>query len=217
MFPISLRLAGRLVLVVGAGRVGGRKLKKLLSAGARIRLAEPEPAPEIIQLAAAGKIELTANFRPELLDGVSLVFTASSDRDLNRAVADAARHSGIWVNVADDPELSDFQLPAVVERDGFQLTVSTGGGSPALTARVAADLRKAYGPEYGRLAELLARLRPLVLNSGLPGPEREAIFKRLAASDELLEALARGDTQAARKLAGKLLAPLTPEGGEAVF
>lgn len=217
MFPVNLRLTGRLVLMVGAGRVGGRKLRKILAAGARVRLVEPEPSPEIAELAAAGALELEAGFKPELMNGVSLVFTASSDRALNQAVAEAARRAGAWVNAADDPEGSDFQLPAVVERGDFLLTVATGGGSPALTAAVAAGLREVYGPEYGRLARLLAWLRPLVLNSGRSGLEREAIFKRLAESAELRAALAGENFATARELTAELLTPIALEDDEVVF
>ncbi len=205
MFPINLDLRGRLVVMVGAGRVGRRKLKKALQAGARVRLVEPNPDPEILILASAGAVELTAEFHPGLLAGASLVFAATDDRDLNRRVAGAAREAGRWVNVADSPEESDFNLPAVVERGDLQITVATGGLSPALAARTAARLREMFGPEYGRLARLLGCLRPRILASGLPGPEREEVFRLLADSEELLGHLARKDAEKARRLVRELL------------
>lgn len=208
MFPINVSLRGRLALMVGAGRVGRRKLEKLLRAGARVRLVEPKPDQSILNMAKTGRLELEPVYRPELLDGASLVFAATSDPALNRAVAEAARARGIWVNVADAPELSDFTLPAVVERGEFKIAVTTGGGSPALAARVAASLREVFGREYGLLAGIMADLRPGILASGLSIEAREKLFRKIADSDELLDHLARGETEAALKLVRRLLAPI---------
>lgn len=208
MFPINVSLRGRLVLMVGAGRVGRRKLEKLLRAGARVRLAEPRPDQSVLNLAKAGQLELEPDYRPELLDGANLVFAATSDPALNRAVAEAARARGIWVNVADAPELSDFVLPAVVARGEFNIAVATGGGSPALAARVAARLREIFGPEYGLLAEIMAGLRPGILASGLPIEAREKLFRKMADSEELREYLAQGEMEAALNLVRRLLAPI---------
>lgn len=208
MFPISVSLRNRRVLMVGAGRVGRRKLDKLLRAGAGICLVEPSPEQSVLDLAAAGRVELEDAYRPELMEGVSLVFAATSDPELNRAVAGEARSRGLWVNVADAPELSDFVLPAVVERGQFQIAVATGGGSPALAAQAAARLREMFGPEYGPLAGLLAQLRPKILASGLPIRARENLFKTLVDSEELRAYLAQGELDRARDLVKRLVEPV---------
>lgn len=208
MFPISLDLKGKTALMVGAGRVGRRKLTKIMKAGARVRLVEPHPAAEIITLAEEGRVELFAQFSPELMDGVSLVFAATDSAEYNRRLAEEARRRQLWVNVADSPELSDFTLPALVSHGLFQLTASTGGGSPALAAAVAEELRSAYGPEYGRLAALLAGLRPAILSAGLDNGARETLFKRLANSPQLRGALAAGRDQSASEILAELIKPL---------
>lgn len=208
MFPVNISLRGRLVLMVGAGRVGRRKLEKLLRAGARMRLVEPAPDQSVLDLVSGGRLELEAVYRPELMEGVSLVFAASSEPELNRSVAAEARSRGLWVNVADAPEMSDFVLPAVVERGEFRIAVSTGGGSPALAAQAAVRLREMFGPEYGPLAGLLARLRPKILASGLPIEAREKLFKALVDSEELRGHLAKDETDKARELVKRLLKPI---------
>jgi siroheme synthase, N-terminal domain len=207
MFPINVSLRGRLVLMVGAGRVGRRKLEKLLRAGARMRLVEPTPDQSVLDLVSAGRVELETDYRPELMDGAALVFAATSEPELNRAVATEARSRGIWANVADAPELSDFVLPAVVERGEFKIAVATGG-SPALAARTAARLREMFGPEYGPLAGLLAGLRPKILASGLPIEAREKLFKTLVDSEELRAHLAGGEMEQARDLVKRLAEPV---------
>jgi len=47
LFPVFLKLAGRPVLVVGAGPVAESKLQALLAAGARVTVVAPEVRPSI--------------------------------------------------------------------------------------------------------------------------------------------------------------------------
>ena len=209
---LDLGLEGRLVLVVGAGRVGRRKLAKVLEAGARALVVEPRPGAEVAELARSGAVELRSGFTEDLLDGVTLVFAASAEADLNLAVARAARVRGVWVNVADAPESSDFFMPATVTRGSFQLAAGTKGASPALAARAAARLKKEFGLEYAALTRWLGRLRPLILNSGLNQAERRTRFRLLAESDELRGHLARGDLEEAAALSARLLAPVKIDG-----
>ena len=208
MFPISLNLHNKQVIMFGAGRVGQRKLIKLITAGARIRVVEPHPGEEVKELARNGAIELFASLSPDLFEGVSLAFAATGHPELNQDLAREAQARGIWVNVADAPELSDFFLPAVLEQGCIQLTVATGGSSPALSAKIAEELRTRYGPEYGRLAVLMAELRPMILSSGLDGQARNETFKRLIDSKKLLQALARHDQKELLALLTEILKPI---------
>jgi precorrin-2 dehydrogenase/sirohydrochlorin ferrochelatase len=211
---LDLGLEGRLVLVVGAGRVGRRKLAKVLEAGARALVVEPRPGAEVLALARSGAVELRPGFTEDLLAGVTLAFAASDEADLNQAVARAARARGGWVNVADSPENSDFFLPATVTRGEFQVAVGTRGASPALAARAAGRLRREFGPEYAALTQWLGRLRPLILNSGLGPAERQARFRLLAESDELRAHLALGRLKEAGALSARLVAPVKIDGLE---
>ena len=213
---LDLGLEGRLVLLVGAGRVGRRKLSAVLAAGAKCRVVEPRPNDEVTVLVRSGAVELRPRFTEDLLDGVTLAFAASPRADLNLAVAQAARARGVWINVADSPENSDFFLPATVTRGAFQLAVGTRGASPALAAWTAARLREDFGAEYAALTRWLGLLRPLILNSGLGPAERRARFRLLAESDELRAHLAAGRLDEAEALTARLAAPVKIQGQEAL-
>src|SRR3954466_4542827 len=102
-FPIFLRLQGRSVLVVGEGQAAAAKQRLLEAAGARVELVS----------------EVSS------IDGYALVFGATGDDARDRAVSAAARAAGIPVNVVDRPELSDFIMPAVVDRGEVVTGIST--------------------------------------------------------------------------------------------
>ncbi len=189
-FPINLNLQGRRAFLAGAGRVGFRKLLKLLSAGARVRVLEKEPSGRLCALAEAGRVELYLNFQDELLDGVFLVLVATSDAAFNQILAAKAQVLGLLLNVADDPAISNFTMPAVIANDPLMITLSTGGQSPALSAHLAGELKARYGQKsYALLARTLGLLRPLILKT-VAASEREDVFCRLAQDSDLLAALA---------------------------
>ena len=56
LFPMFLKLSGRLCLVVGAGRVAEPKIESLLRCGARVRVVAPSATAAIREAASAGRL-----------------------------------------------------------------------------------------------------------------------------------------------------------------
>ena len=208
MFPINLRLTGRKVLLVGAGKVGRRKLDKLIKAEAWILVVEPNPDEGLRAMAAEVSIKMKTSVGPNWGEGWGLEFAAATEHGLKLAVAKAAGAKGGVVNGGEAPGLSDFILPAVGEDGDFQGGISTGGARPALAAKVAADLRDSFGPTYGRLTQLASILRPIIMSAGLSQSERDTIFKRLINSVDLKNCLADRDMISAVKLVRELVLPI---------
>jgi precorrin-2 dehydrogenase/sirohydrochlorin ferrochelatase len=63
----------------------------------------------------------------------------------------------------DAPEISTFISPAVVARGDLLLTVSTGGNSPALAAKIRAELDDRFGDEYAEAVRILGAIREKLL------------------------------------------------------
>jgi cobalt-precorrin 5A hydrolase / precorrin-3B C17-methyltransferase len=137
-YPIILtNLRGALVVVVGGGAVGGRKLRGLLAVGAVVRLISPAVTPELRALATSGAIMWHARlYQPGDLAGARLVFAATNQRAVNAQVADDAAALGLLCNVADDPRAGDFHLPAVYREPELLVTVSTTGTNPSRAKRL---------------------------------------------------------------------------------
>lgn len=173
-YPINLSgLAQRRCLVVGGGNVALRKVEGLLAAGAQIVVVALELDKELEALIAAGKVGVARRaYEPADLEGMFLVIVATDDREVNHAVSAEAMRRGLLVNVVDDPDASNFIVPAVVRRGGLTIAVSTGGASPALARRLREQLEAQFGPEYGELIELLATLRPEIMAHFAPGQPR---------------------------------------------
>jgi siroheme synthase-like protein len=152
-----LDLRDRPCLVVGGGRVALEKARGLLDCAADVTVVALEIDDE---LAALPVRLLRRAFTRSDVAGRFLVIAATSERLVNASVSAAAARRGIPCNVADDPELCSFILPAVVRRDPIQVAVSTGGASPALAQRIRDDIDDLIGPHHVELARRLPQLRP---------------------------------------------------------
>ena len=186
LYPLLLRLNGRLALVVGGGRVGQHKALGLLAGGARVRLVCREQAPP--QMRCAGLQWLCEEYRAEHLDGVSLAFAAATP-EVNARLAADARARNLWVNDASDPESSDLFVPAVLRRGPVTVAVGSAGLAPAFSAWLRDRLETILEPELGDYASLLAEIRPL-LRQRLPPASRPAAWEKLCAN-QWLEMLRR--------------------------
>jgi len=174
----ALDLEERDCLVVGGGRVATEKAEGLIDCGADVTVVAPELDDALWALPVH---VLERRFANSDVVGRFLVIAATSDRSVNAAVSAAAGERSTPCNVADDPELCSFILPAVVRRDPIVAAVSTGGASPALAQRLRDDIDALIGPEHVELAHRLAALRPWAKEE-LPTYEaRRDYFQRLVA------------------------------------
>jgi siroheme synthase-like protein len=156
-YMACLDLRGRDCLVVGGGRVATEKAHGLLECFARVTVVAPEIEDE---LRALDVRVIERSFTRSDLVGRFLVIAATNDRSVNADVSHTANELSIVCNVADDPELCSFILPAIVRRDPIVVGVSTGGASPALAQRLRDDIGALVGPRHADLARRLAELRP---------------------------------------------------------
>jgi precorrin-2 dehydrogenase / sirohydrochlorin ferrochelatase len=191
LFPMFIKLAGKQVLVIGAGKVGEPKIAGLLDTGARIRVVALEASPTVRDWAREGRVELELrHFRSEDLDGAFLALVATSSRTLNERIYDEAQSRGIPCNVVDVPDLCDFYYPSVVRRGDLQIAVSTAGNSPSLAQKIRQQLEKQFGPGYAEWVKELGETRKLILASDLDKERKLELLHSLASREAAEAALA---------------------------
>lgn len=158
VFPLLLNLTRKLVVIVGGGTVGMRKLSALREAGAVVRVVDPRAEltvpPDVVHIAET--------YRAEHLDGATLAFACATP-DVNAQVVADCRNSGVWVNSASTPTEGDFALPAVLRQGELLLAVSTGGASPALARRIRERWEAEFDAAFAEWVRILAKVRTEVL------------------------------------------------------
>jgi precorrin-2 dehydrogenase len=186
LYPVNLDISGALCLIIGGGGVASRKVDSLLPCDAEIRVISPEVCARIASLAKAGVLEWQQrDYNRGDLDGAKLVFAATDNPEIQEQIVTEAGAAEVLVNVIDMPEACTFQVPASFRQGGLLLTVATGGGSPALAARIRRDLEASYGPEYGQLVALMTALRKEIVGSSDSSADHKRIFEKLLDSDIL--------------------------------
>jgi precorrin-2 dehydrogenase/sirohydrochlorin ferrochelatase len=157
MVPVALDPAALAIAVAGHGPAALRRFQALRAAGARdLKLF----TNQLGDLQAAG----AAALRPWLPDrgdlvGLRALWIVGLPDDTAISLAALARSERVLVNVEDRPELCDFHNVAEVRRGDLLLTVSTGGASPGLAARIRARLAAEFGPEWDDRLALLREQR----------------------------------------------------------
>jgi uroporphyrin-III C-methyltransferase/precorrin-2 dehydrogenase/sirohydrochlorin ferrochelatase len=168
LFPVFLRLAGRKVLVVGAGEVAAAKLATLLPTGAAITVVAPE-AHESIALAPV-TLHRRA-FAAGDLDGAWFVLAAATP-EVNRQVRAAAEERRIFVNAVDDPASASAYTGGVLRRGAVTIAVSTEGRAPALAGLLREGLDALVPPEIEGWVSTASDLRARQHRNGVPMDER---------------------------------------------
>lgn len=192
MYPILIEMKDVPCLVVGGGHVALRKVKTLLEEGARITVIAPVCCEEIEELAAESRIFLRQKAYEEGDGkGYRLVITATGGRDVAEKVKKEAEEYGILCNSADFPSMGNCFLPARFRKEGFMVTVSTEGKSPAMAKYMKEWLADQIPEGYGLWLERVTLLRQQLKEHMQEGKEREH-FWRLVLNEHTMELVRQG-------------------------
>jgi uroporphyrin-III C-methyltransferase/precorrin-2 dehydrogenase/sirohydrochlorin ferrochelatase len=101
--------------------------------------------------------------------------------------------------VADRPQLSDFILPAIVDRDDVVVAISTGGASPTLATLLRGRIEAMLPEGFGAVARLAKTFR-VQANALIEPRQRRTFWRRLIEGPAGWLAL-RGDEAGARRIA----------------
>ena len=124
--PLVYLSKNRSCLVVGAGKVASRKIKKLLHASFQITIIAPEIHKKISAIDSI-KI-LKRKFKKSDLEGMDLVIAATDDAKLNLKIIKLCQQGNILVSAVDQhwPE-GDFISPATFMHGDFSIAISSSG------------------------------------------------------------------------------------------
>ena len=141
MLIVDLHLNGKLVIVIGSGNEGMKNVSSLLTQDCKILVISNSSNSELEKKIKQGRIEFKkmklndanflSNYKPYL------VMATTNDRALNRKIVEKARKMKSYAYASDDPEVSDFAHPSVINvADTVQIAISTGGSSPAMARKI---------------------------------------------------------------------------------
>lgn len=197
-FPAFFEFSARPLLVIGGGEAAARKVRLLLQAEAAVTVLAEELNDELAGLLRAGLIQqLTPPASAGKIQGFRFVVVAVESGDAG-ALAHMARGAGAFVNVVDQPGLSDFTMPAIVRRGDIVVGIGSGGTAPLLASRIRAEIEALLPPRLGELARLAGSFRGQVARLLPDADARRRFWQRLLDGPVAAQSLA-GDEAGARE------------------
>jgi precorrin-2 dehydrogenase/sirohydrochlorin ferrochelatase len=209
---IDMDLRGKTVLIIGGGKVGGRKARKFLAAGAKVVVASKDFTEAVKRLGEEGKlrllnVDLEAN-SPSIetwISNADYVIAATNNQEINAHIAEEARKTRIHSNIVDNPQLGDFTLPVVSRVGEFVIAVSTGGKSPAMARVLRRKVEGVISEEDVLMVRLQSYARELVKvrvsNQGL----RERLLYNIMRDSRIRSLLEHGNFQEAKIRASRII------------
>lgn len=173
LYPTSLRLLGRPVLVVGGGTVAARRAKALLDAGAQVTLVAPELSAPARALADAGLLSWhPRSYESSDMADAWYAVAASNNAEQDAHVAADAEMHRVWCVNHSDSQESAAWTPAVATVEDIKVAVNAGGDPLRAVA-----IRNAIvaGLESGALP--LRRYRDTAHGPATTGERRDRVGK----------------------------------------
>lgn len=204
-YPIFVDLNDQPCLVVGGGPVALRKIRLMISAGARITVVAPHICNDLESEFGQRITHLARRFEDADIAGYRLITAATSEPEVNRHVSTLAQAANIPVNVVDQPELCSFITPSIVDRSPVLIAISTGGDAPVLARMLRAKLEAFIPYSYGRLAATMGRYRD-ALKQALPEERDRRMFWEKVVQGPIAELFFSGRNDDAERQLQKLIA-----------
>ncbi|MEJ9112784.1 NAD(P)-binding protein [Bacillus paramobilis] len=182
MYPLTVRVEKKRVVVIGGGKVAGFKIIPLLKQGADIIVISPELDANLVKLVEEKQIRwYQREYEKSDIQGAFLVVAASGDAVLNEQVAEDSAENQL-VNVITNPESGNVHFPAAIHRGLLNVAVSTGGASPKLAKKIRDDIANKYDEAYEAYLDFLYEVRIKVKELQIEKKQRNILLQEVLKS-----------------------------------
>lgn len=144
-FPLFVQLAGKKIVVAGAGTIATRRIKSLLGFGADIHIIAPVISEEIKTLSedAGNNIFLSErNYETGDCTNVFWVIAATNNRKVNRQIGIEAKQNGAFATISDAKEESTVYFPGIAREGNVVAGITAGGKDHALAKKITGKCRE---------------------------------------------------------------------------
>lgn len=146
---INLNLHGKLVIVIGGGNEALKRINSLLGEKCQIIVISNAINNQIKILVKSKKIK----FKKQKISDSSIlsiykpymVITTTNDKKLNQKIINDATKQKIIAYSSDNPELSNFANPSIIDFENtIQIAIFTGGKSPSMSKKLRVESEKIF-------------------------------------------------------------------------
>lgn len=208
--PIFIKLKSKPVILVGDGEEAVSKARLLIRAGALISLVSPFHNEDLRHLVTeSGGQHIANEYHAALLTNHQLVLAVSTSAQLNERIQLDANERNLAIYVANNPALSSFIFPEVIDRSPLTVAISAGETTSVLGKLLRAKLEAHIPQSYGRLAQLVEQCHAKV-QGFFKGPQEEERFWLTHLQGQVAEKALNGEDETAAALIHQALTSTEP-------
>lgn len=148
-FPLFIDSTDKKVIVYGCGMIATRRIKTLLKFNFHINIIGRTPSAELLSLLENRENNRSIKFTKKPIEDSDilkinketfLVVAATSDREINKKIAERAKKCGVFHSIADAKEECDVFFPAVRSKDRVVVGIAGDGSDHKKTRKIADDI-----------------------------------------------------------------------------
>ena len=211
---VNLNLQGKVVIVIGGGNEALKRINSLLKEKCQIIVISSTINNQIKNLIKNKKIK----FKKQKIQDASIlsihkpymVITTTNDKKLNQKIIKDAKNKKIIAYSSDNPELSDFSNPAIIDfEDLIQIAIFTGGKSPAMAKKLRIESEKIFKKiitkeEIGQM-KIQNIVREIAKNKIATQNERKNYLNSIMSNKEIKQLIKEGQLKKAENQARSIL------------
>jgi precorrin-2 dehydrogenase/sirohydrochlorin ferrochelatase len=211
---IHLNLQGKVVIVIGGGNEALKRINSLLKEKCQIIVISSTINNQIKNLVKNKKIK----FKKQKIHDTSIlliykphmVITTTNDKKLNQKIINEAKNKKIIAYSSDNPELSDFSNPAIIDIESIiQIAIFTGGKSPAMSKKLRMESEKIFKKlitkeEVGQI-KIQNIAREIAKNKIATQNERKNYLNSIMSNKEIKQLIKEGQLKKAENQAKSIL------------
>jgi precorrin-2 dehydrogenase / sirohydrochlorin ferrochelatase len=207
---IDLDLKKKHAVVLGGGSEAELKVVKLIDAGASttvvarrftkgLRALSQTAGVRLIEKDPRDAETLVRELKPKVL------FISTGEPRADEELAALGRSLGILICVVDNPQLNDFNMPALAKVGTLRIAISTGGKSPAMAKMLRKRVEKMILPEDLLQVELQESIRGRIGSSVEGHTARKKLVYEVIRDGEVTRLLKANDLPGAKARAARII------------
>ena len=192
MINFNLDIAKRKILIVGAGNVAKRRLKKILESSKDIKINIVSPnfdqEAKLIFARETNVKFFERKFRFSDLRNIDIVIACTNDKALNQEISKICYEKKIFVNNASDQSLSTMHFTSNIKINKIiELNLNTGGQNPFLSKIMRILIEKVLKKPVDKL------LKSILYKGKIDNNKEKELNSKINNSDIIKKVLKKGN------------------------
>lgn len=181
MYPVFLNVKGKKCVIIGAGKVGERKAKRLAKEKAKITVVSKEFTPYFHKNAHSMELVKKSYSYGDIPEGTFLVFECTGGKEIAQLVLKECKEKGIiLLNSATLPEISDFFVPSSLKTGGIEISMSTYGKSSSVSRALREKIKSILPNHLSQKIKLIEKVRKKLKSKGKKTKKENLFLLRIS-------------------------------------